>query len=144
MPWHTSYYQHEPYSDRDDESDRPSPFDVTHHQYRHPGRAAIAGELYVAHSPPGGHFRVRLGHTDDGGRHHIASLIHDEYGTSIRRNSESSRHLTVAPPSETLRALVANHGETDAWAPLLDRLAEEYPEHFNSLVDAHTAARAAP
>ena len=46
------------------------------------------------------------------------------------------------PPSEGLRAMIESHGEHPAWMPLLDRLAEEYPEHFTIPVEQHTAARA--
>lgn len=47
----------------------------------------------------------------------------------------------VAPPSERLRALIEAHGEDHAWMPLLDAVAEEYPD-LEPAVAAHTAARA--
>ncbi len=45
------------------------------------------------------------------------------------------------PPSERLRALIEAHGEDHAWMPLLDAVAEEYPD-LEPAVAAHTAARA--
>jgi len=45
------------------------------------------------------------------------------------------------PPSEQLRALIESHHNTHAWMPLLDKLAEEYPQ-LDAAVSAHTAARA--
>lgn len=46
------------------------------------------------------------------------------------------------PPSERLRALIESHGKDHAWMPLLDALAEEYPEHFERPVAEHTRQRA--
>lgn len=45
------------------------------------------------------------------------------------------------PPSPELQALIAAHHTNHAWAPLLDKLAEEYPEKFEDVVAHHTAAR---
>lgn len=44
-------------------------------------------------------------------------------------------------PSERLKSLITSHHENKAWMPLLDALAEEYPEHFESAVAEHTRAR---
>lgn len=45
-------------------------------------------------------------------------------------------------PTPELKALLATHhlNPTNTWAPLLDKLAEEYPD-MQPAVDAHTAAR---
>ena len=48
----------------------------------------------------------------------------------------------LPPPSETLQSLIAGHHETHAWMPLLNKLAEEYPEHFEGPVAEHARARA--
>ena len=48
----------------------------------------------------------------------------------------------VDPPSEHLRALIESHGTNHAWMPLLDALAEEYPEHMNGPVERHVQQRA--
>lgn len=42
-------------------------------------------------------------------------------------------------PSDDLKALIEAHGKhPDQWAPLLDKLAEEYP-HLQPAIDAHVA-----
>jgi len=45
------------------------------------------------------------------------------------------------PPSPELRTLIETHGANPAWMPLLDKLAEEYPDHFNGPVEEHTRQR---
>ncbi len=49
----------------------------------------------------------------------------------------------VDPPSEELQALIRSHHEQPSvsWMPLLDKLAEEYPERFGEPVTHHTVAR---
>lgn len=47
-----------------------------------------------------------------------------------------------ARPSPELLKLIEAHGKDHAWMPLLDKLAEEYPEHFEGPVAEHTRARA--
>lgn len=47
----------------------------------------------------------------------------------------------VKPASPELRSLIANHHKTHAWMPLLDKIAEEYPEHTSAAIDAHTQSR---
>ncbi len=47
-----------------------------------------------------------------------------------------------SPPSAELQSLIAHHHLDHAWMPLLDKLAEEYPEHFEDAVRNHTVARA--
>jgi len=65
------------------------------------------------------------------GMHSDKTLIRDDQG-----------HTSYGPPpSEQLRALIESHHETHAWMPLLDKLAEEYPQ-LDAAVSAHTAARA--
>ena len=49
--------------------------------------------------------------------------------------------VDVPPASPELRAMIAAHHDNHAWMPLLDKLAEEYPDHFAAHVDAHTAGR---
>lgn len=50
------------------------------------------------------------------------------------------------PPSEALQAMIRHYHKQDAgsaaWMPLLDMLAEEYPDHFADHVAEHTKARA--
>lgn len=47
------------------------------------------------------------------------------------------------PPSARLRELIESHHTSpeNSWHPLLDQLATEYPEHFETAVNAHFAAR---
>ena len=49
----------------------------------------------------------------------------------------------VDPPSEELQMLIRSHHEQPgvSWMPLLDKLAEEYPERFGEPVTHHTALR---
>lgn len=143
MPWHTSYSEMEGYHDEDSKVDPPITH-MTHHQYRHPGQAAIAHELYVAHNPTDGMYRVRIGHPGVGGTNHAVSLDAGRLSSQVRATGMVGRSVTAAPPSDALRHLIAGHHEHGDWTQLVDALAEEYPEHFWDAVNAHTAARALP
>ena len=113
----------------------------TVHGLREPDRHRPSHTLSVAHYPEPSrdttHFVSMMDPTRNDrslwwptGKHGAdrAYLGHGEYGP---------------PPSEELRTLIETHGaHPDQWMPLLDKLAEEYPDHFNEAVSRHTAARA--
>lgn len=58
-----------------------------------------------------------------------------------RRSGAVEFSEEVTPPSDHLISLINSHYKNRAWMPLLDALAEEYPEHFESAVAEHTRAR---
>ena len=100
--------------------------------------------LFVTHSPRGmvGTHSFRIG-VDSGG----TQLLHNFRWPSGDRGEEAAvyhdgkRLHYLAPPSPELRALIESHHDNHAWMPLLDRIAEEYPE-IEPAVQHHTAARA--
>lgn len=65
-----------------------------------------------------------------------------ERRANIRQNS-SSNFDEVPDPSPELLTMIEHHHEdpTNSWYALLDKLVEEYPDHFDAVVSAHTAAR---
>lgn len=60
-------------------------------------------------------------------------------GVFIKETNKAGVH--DKPPSPELLSLIESHHENLAWMPLLDKLVEEYPEHFSDAVASHTAAR---
>lgn len=63
--------------------------------------------------------------------------------TPFSTRSTTRQIHTVSPPSRDLLTLIERHHEdpTNSWYALLDKLVEEYPDHFDAAVSAHTAAR---
>lgn len=73
--------------------------------------------------------------------------IHHDGTTEVTRylsrpdGSIAEHREAVTPASPDLRQMIANHHKDHAWMPLVDKLAEEYPEHFQEATDHHTAGR---
>lgn len=80
---------------------------------------------------------------DDGVLRQVTLTHHKKNADTTVASSDDTgvSHAAVAAPSPDLIALIESHHTNAAWMPLLDALAEEYPEHFESAVAEHTRAR---
>lgn len=95
--------------------------------------------LTVRHYPEIGRYEVSL---RSGPYHRAITHTDDSPHATVSQFTESgSGNDRVSPPSERLKSLIASHHTNAAWMPLLDALAEEYPDHFESAVAEHTRAR---
>jgi len=108
-------------------------------------------QLYVAHRPHrfvGSHYvMIRVPHPVYHG--HVQTTVFSyPSGADPKRAYVSTPDIPAGffplatVPSEKLLAPIEAHHTNGAWMPLLDRLAEEYPEVFERAVAAHTLARA--
>lgn len=114
----------------------------TRHEAKDTAHRLIVG-VTTGHGKHAPWYQVALQDATDGGSRWDRSI-----GFSYTRGDQSA-HLNVpgkpfayaAAPSPDLLSLIESHHENKAWMPLLDKLVEEYPEHFTDAVAAHTAAR---
>ena len=77
-------------------------------------------------------------------RLHFPTMQHPDKAMIVHDPGARTTHSYVKAPSPELRDLIEQHhrhaNNTGAWAALLDKLAEEYPD-MQPAVDAHVAAR---
>lgn len=103
--------------------------------------------LSVTHDPHAvaGRYSIRIGtrNGDHQRLHQWRFPSGDDPARSFYHDGNLSHYLPA--PSAELRQMIEHHhtnaGNTGAWAALLDKLVEEYPDHFDGPVSAHTAAR---
>lgn len=106
-------------------------------------------------SPDKKHALTVVSHPD--GTHHVTLYKKNRVGyqsVSLRMfgdgRSEIGHHTDgvswdlgtpTTPASPELRHLANGFHQHEGWAPLLDKMQEEYPDHFAAPVQAHTNAR---
>lgn len=109
---------------------------VTHHLS--PDSRSWLRVTHVGGDPKGHYVEVWNG---DGEKKRLNSWTDSEHARLESIEKGRTRIDIGPPPSPELQSLIESHHENQAWAPLLDKLVEEYPEHFDEAVREHTAAR---